>query len=225
MSGTEKNKEKKKRNMSFWKTLPGVLTALVALVTAMGGCIIVMVSWPRPNAFFPSTHLPGLWSHYSRPDLGFAVDYPSSWTVTNEQPASVADPAGRTWARVSFTSDIFAYGEQIFGYYGVTVEVAKSLDKSLTETVAYELSPIVRRDTIKSQCCSRVGDQWAMEVRGLPGWGWSWDMRQLITLVGMREYRLSFPPQNSSLSSGKEPDKKAKAAFEKFLQTFQFILP
>lgn len=47
--------EKKKDPKSFWETMPGILTGLAALVTAIGGCITIIVALPRPNIIFPAT--------------------------------------------------------------------------------------------------------------------------------------------------------------------------
>ena len=43
---------------SFWSTLPGVLTAIAALITAIGGLIAIFATLPRPNPFFPATEPP-----------------------------------------------------------------------------------------------------------------------------------------------------------------------
>ena len=56
MSHAEKNDDANKAHKSFWETLPGIITAIAALVTAFSGCIAtVVLTWPRPNILFPST--------------------------------------------------------------------------------------------------------------------------------------------------------------------------
>lgn len=44
MTNTE---EKEKKPKSFWETVPGILTALATLVTAVGGCIGIFLASPR----------------------------------------------------------------------------------------------------------------------------------------------------------------------------------
>lgn len=56
MNYAEKNEPKPK---SFWETLPGVITAVAALLTAISGCIATVIfSWPKPNVLFPATPTP-----------------------------------------------------------------------------------------------------------------------------------------------------------------------
>ncbi len=45
----------KKEGKAFWETVPGILTGLAALITAIG---TVIVAWPRPNILFPSSPTP-----------------------------------------------------------------------------------------------------------------------------------------------------------------------
>ena len=46
---TENGEEEKgtKRPKSFWETVPGILTGIAAIVTAIGGCVAVIASNPR----------------------------------------------------------------------------------------------------------------------------------------------------------------------------------
>ena len=45
-------------NKSFWTTIPGILTAIAAVITACAGLIAVIATLPRPNPFFPATETP-----------------------------------------------------------------------------------------------------------------------------------------------------------------------
>jgi len=47
--------EEKKKDHSFWSTLPGILTGLAAMITAVGAIILAL---PKPNIFFPPTATP-----------------------------------------------------------------------------------------------------------------------------------------------------------------------
>ncbi len=53
-----KQEDKATKGKSFWETLPGVLTGLAALVTAIIGLITAVLSLPKPNVFFPATPTP-----------------------------------------------------------------------------------------------------------------------------------------------------------------------
>lgn len=48
-------KTQKKNQKSFWETMPGVLTSLATLITAIAGCITVVLALPKPNFLFPAT--------------------------------------------------------------------------------------------------------------------------------------------------------------------------
>lgn len=55
----DSTEEKKKERKSFWETVPGILTALAALVTAIGGCIATIVASPRIlDIILPSSPTP-----------------------------------------------------------------------------------------------------------------------------------------------------------------------
>jgi hypothetical protein len=43
---TNENKEEKTKK-SFWETLPGILTALAAIIAALGGCLAIVLASPR----------------------------------------------------------------------------------------------------------------------------------------------------------------------------------
>ena len=49
--------DKKNEKKSFWESVPGILTAIAALITACGGIIVAIGTLPRPNIFFPSTEI------------------------------------------------------------------------------------------------------------------------------------------------------------------------
>ncbi len=170
----------------------------------------------------PSTQPPLTWFHYSNPDLGFAVDYPHDWTVASY--ANPSDPLARSWSQVKFLSNLYAYDAQAFGLYYIDVEVTDSLGKTLTETVDYELSPIVSgfRSKIVRDCCLIIGGQEALALTNLPGYRWG--ERRFIILYGGQEYRLTLAPYDS-LSSDRSSDVRARIAFETFLKTFTFISP
>jgi WD40 repeat protein len=159
-------------------------------------------------------------AHYSDPALGFAVEYPGTWEVIG--PAAQVDPSLRTYHTVEFVSDLYAYGEQASGRYGVRVAVGESAGETLTETVAYSLAPIVPplRDQIETRCCLAVGGEPAMELLGLPPAGWA--SRRVVVLHGGHEYNLTFYPQ-FGLDGGTSSDVTAQAAFKTFLRTFTFI--
>lgn len=53
MEGTSK-----KKGSNFWGTLPGIITAVAGLITALGSCIAVIVAWPRPNVIFRAVPTP-----------------------------------------------------------------------------------------------------------------------------------------------------------------------
>jgi hypothetical protein len=157
---------------------------------------------------------------YSNSALGFAVDYPGGWLVT--EPTAQVDPSMRSWYVVEFVSDLYAYGEQAFGRYSVTVAVGESVGGTLTETVTCSLAPIVPqfRDQIERRCCLEVGGEPAMELVGFPLTRWG--SRQLVILHDDREYRLTFYPQ-VGLDGSSFSDVTARAAFEAFLRTFTFV--
>jgi len=52
------NSVNKKETKSFWETLPGIIAALAAVITATAGCLTVVIAWPRPNIIFPATLTP-----------------------------------------------------------------------------------------------------------------------------------------------------------------------
>jgi len=165
--------------------------------------------------FAPST------LRYDDPALGFAVEYPIGWEV--EAPLAYVDAQAQTWSVVRFQSNLYGYGEQAFGKYAVDVAVGDSAGRTLAETVAYGLEPIVPdvRDTIESRCCLTVGGEPAMELF----FGWpmaSWGSRQVVTVHGGWVYRLSFYPQQT-LDGNTPADAAARAAFDTFLRTFTFI--
>jgi len=128
----------------------------------------------------------------------------------------------RSWYVVEFVSDLYAYGEQAFGRYSVRVAVGESKGRTLTETVAYSLAPIVPqfRDQIERRCCLEVGGEPAIELVGFPLTRWG--SRQIVVLHDDREYSLTFYPQ-IGLAGSTPSDVTTRAAFEPFLRTFTFI--
>jgi hypothetical protein len=158
---------------------------------------------------------------YSDPGLGFAVDYPWGWQVSDR--TYTVDPLERSWSGIEFRSNLYGYGEQVFGKYVASVAVGESVGKTLTETVEYGLSSIEPplRDAIQIQCCLDVGGEPALEL----SFGWPmarWGSRQIVTLHEGREYRLNFSPQRT-LDGNTPSDAAARAAFDAFLHTFTFI--
>jgi len=155
---------------------------------------------------------------YSDSYLGFAVEYPVEWEVTDYW--EVQDPIGQPMTKIEFRSNLYPGGEQAFGKYGVNVAVGEAVGRTLTDTVEYRLSPIIPavRDRIKRQCCLTVGGEAAMELTGVP-WG-RWDNRQVVVVHNGLEYRLTFYPyMQFNTPSGIA----ARAAFDTFLHTFTFI--
>jgi small-conductance mechanosensitive channel len=160
--------------------------------------------------------------HYSNPALGFAVEHPARWEVT-ALPGYV-DALARPWSAIEFRSDLYGYGEQVFGRYVATVAVGDSTGRSLTETVEYSLSHIVpsMREGIDWTCCLKVGGEPAMEL--LLPWpmGGRSGSRQLVVIHDGREYRLTFYPRRT-LDGVTPSDAAARAAFDTFLRTFTFV--
>lgn len=119
---------------------------------------------PIPAAALPTPDLTGEVTltlappvHYSNPGLGFAVDYSADWEVV--APPEWVDPLAQVWSAIEFRTNLYGHGQQVFGKYVVTVAVSDSQGRSLTETLEYNLSPIVPslRDGIESTCCLTVG--------------------------------------------------------------------
>lgn len=156
---------------------------------------------------------------YSDAQLGFAVDYPAGWQVTD--PEQLQDTTGQNLTVVEFQSNLYLGGEQALGSYRVHVAVGPTMGRALAETVAHRTSIIVPqvRDQIHSQCCLSVGGEPAIELTGLP-WG-RWGCRQIVAVHDGREYRLTFYPYNTQ--SNTPADIAARAAFERFLRTLVFI--
>jgi hypothetical protein len=160
--------------------------------------------------------------HYSDPVLGFAVDHPADWEVT--EPTERVDPLAQTSSVVEFRTSLYGYGHQAFGKYVVTVGVGDSKGRSLTETVEHSLSHVVPsvRDGIESTCCLTVGGEPAMDL--LLPWpmGGRWGSRQVVMVHGGRDYWLTFYPLQT-LDGVTPSDAAARAAFHTFLRTFTFI--
>jgi hypothetical protein len=156
---------------------------------------------------------------FTDPYLGFAVEYPLGWEVTDHFEGQ--DPTGQSWTGVGFSSDLYLGGEQALGHYGVDVTVGDPGGNTLTDTVAYRLSPILPGigDEISRQCCLLLDGEPAMELTGFP---WErWGSRQIVAIHNRREYRLTFHPYNMQFDT--PSDVTARAAFAAFLHTFTFI--
>ena len=167
---------------------------------------------PTPE---PTVHM----MRYTDPYLGFVVEYPLGWEVTDY--SELHDPTGQPMTGVGFWSNLYMHGEQVFGKYGVSIAVGEAMRSTLTDTVEYRLSPIVPefRDRIKLHCCSTVGGEPTMELTGFP---WErWGSRQILIIHSGREYRLTFHPYD--MQSNTPSDIAARAAFNAFLRTFTFI--
>ena len=179
---------------------------------------VVVVGWVEPT--LPSTAARPAIARYSNPTLGFAVDYPADWAISEW--ASQIDPLGRWYAGVEFLSNLYGYGEQAFGKYIVTVAVSTSAGRTLTEAVEYRLSPIIpqMRDGITSTCCLMVGGQPAVELLGFPFSRWG--SREIIVIHRGHEYWLTFSP-TATISGNTPSDSAARSAFDTFLYSFVFI--
>jgi hypothetical protein len=160
-------------------------------------------------------------ARYSSSALGFAVDCPDGWLVT--EPTLQVDPSMRSWYVVEFVSELYVYGEQVFGRYKVEVAVGETVAGTLTETVTSSLDAIVPqwRDQIERRCCLDVGGEPAMELLDFPLTRWG--SRQLVVLHKDREYRLTFYPRMIGLDGSTFSAVTARAAFETFLHTFTFV--
>jgi hypothetical protein len=210
--------------------------------TAEPGSALPPTAWPTatratqtstpsllPGTAFPAPTLTGEATlatpplvHYSNPVLGFAVDHPADWEVTAL--AERGDPLARVWSAIEFRSNLYGYGEQVFGRYVVTVAVGDSEGRSLTDTVEYAHSPIMPsvREEIESTCCLTVGGEPAMELHLPWPMGGRWGSRQIVVIHDGREYWLTFYPQRT-LDGVTPSDAAARAAFDAFLRTFTFI--
>lgn len=175
---------------------------------------VLAPSWTPIAVLEPTSSL----MRYTDPYLGFAVEYPTEWDVTDY--LEVQEPTGQSLTGIGFRSNLYLGGEQALGHYGVTVAVGEVMGTSLTDTVEYRLSPIVRevRDKISRQCCLMVDGEPGMELTGFP---WErWGSRQIVVIHNGREYRLTFYPYNTQFNT--PSDVVARAAFDSFLHTFTF---
>ncbi|MCX7681656.1 MAG: hypothetical protein N2508_06805 [Anaerolineae bacterium] len=155
---------------------------------------------------------------YSDPYLGFAVEYPFDWEVTEYR--ELPNPAGQPLTGVEFRSHLCMGEEQVFGRYTVNVSVGEA-GGTVTDTVEHRLSPIVPqfRAQIETHCCLTVGGELAMELTGFPGarWGSRW----IVIVHDERAYWLTFYPYNVQFNT--PSDIVARAAFDAFLRSFTFI--
>jgi hypothetical protein len=159
---------------------------------------------------------------YRNPALGFAVDYPADWEVTDA--IERVDPLAEAWSVIEFRTNLYGYGHHSFGKYVVTVAVKHGEGTSLTETVEHVLSPIVpsMREGIESTCCLTVGGEPAMELLLYWPMGGRWGSRQMVVIHDGREYWLTFYPLRT-LDGVTPSDAAARAACDTFLRTFAFI--
>jgi hypothetical protein len=194
------------------------LVVLVLFLIAISAVILVFGPWRSAVPTKPTLSV----VRYRDSALGFAVDYPDGWQVTG--PLARIDPSMREWYVTEFVSDLYAYGEQAFGRYSISVAVGEGMGGTLTETAAYSLSPIVpqAREQIETGCCLEVGGEPAMELVGFPLTRWG--SRRVVVLHDGREYTLTFSPQ-IGLDGSTPADVTARAAFDTFLRTFTFIPP
>lgn len=81
------NKDKEE-GKSFWSTVPGILTALAALITAVGGIIVGIGTLPRPNVFFPATETATVAPPPDTPAIKPPTEPPTAPPVT--EPAFIA---------------------------------------------------------------------------------------------------------------------------------------
>ena len=177
---------------------------------------------PTSDLTRQATLAPARLFHYSSPTLGFAVDHPATWEVTTL--AGYVDALAQPWSAIEFRSDLYGYGEQVFGRYVASVAVADSMGRSLTDTAEYGLSPIApsMREGIEWTCCLEVGGEPAVEL--LLPWpmGGRWGSRQLVVIHDGREYRLTFYPLRT-LDGATPSDAATRVAFDTFVCTFAFV--
>ncbi len=162
----------------------------------------------------------GTQSRYDDPALGFAVEYPSDWQVT--EPTQHFNALERPWMAVEFISPLYAYGHPAYNRYNIRVAMTESAGETLTETANLSLSLLAPgfRNQVSSHCCLTVGGEPALELLGFPPTRWG--NRQLVILHEGREYRLDFYPQ-PGFSAETEAGAVARRAVETFLRTFTFI--
>ncbi len=163
-------------------------------------------------------------TRYSDSTLGFAVEYPSAWRVTDLAHGPCTDDPSRLCDAVLFQ---IQNGDTFGNYYGVTVfRYWPAMGETITDTVEYSLRNLEPRDQIKTRCCLTVGGEPAMELTfpRLPEHRYG--DRQIWVVHNGGEYTLIFwwnvPFQPGGLSDIPE-DHEAQAAFEAFLRTFAFI--
>lgn len=181
--------------------------------------VLAPTSTPESPAMTPTPEPPVHMMRYSDPYLGFAVEYPPAWEVSDRW--ELQGPTGQPLTEVGFRSNLYMHGEQAFGEYGVNVAVGEAMRKTLTDTIEYRLSSIVPGvgDRIKRHCCLTVGGEPAMELTGFP-WG-RWGSRQIVVVHNGRAYWLTFYPYD--VQSNTPSDIMARAAFNAFLGSFTFI--
>lgn len=128
---------------------------------------------------------------YSDPYLGFVVEYPLGWEVTDYW--ELQDPTGQSLRGIEFRSNLYMGGDQAFGRYRVNVAMGEAMG-TVTDTVEHRLSPIIPgvRNRIERHCCLTVGGEPSIELTGFP-WG-RWGSRQIAIVHGERAYWLTFYP-------------------------------
>jgi hypothetical protein len=99
---TQQEKEKQKK--SFWETAPGLLTAFAALMTAIGGCVAVLVSSPVliDLVFSPS---PTPLAFEAEPSSSVVLDSGTPIAGTGNAPS---DSAGLTFTPVSSPTQLLS---------------------------------------------------------------------------------------------------------------------
>lgn len=202
-----------------WKMLLQEMIAVALIMPFLANCgtratlpipeVPVPTSTPEPIAYM---------RRYSDPYLGFVVEYPPGWEVTDYW--ELQDPTGQSRKGVGFRSNLYMGGEQVFGKYSINVTVGEAMG-TITDTVEYSLSPIIPgvRNQIERHCCLTVGGEPAIELTGFP-WG-RWGSRQIAIVHGERAYWLTLYPYNLQFNT--PSDIAARGAFEAFLRSFAFI--
>jgi hypothetical protein len=173
---------------------------------------------PTCRAYYAQRSVP--MQQYTDPTLGFSVSLPHHWKASGSRESQ--DPLGRLWSAIEFSGDLRPYGEQVFGSYGIRVEVASMVSDTLTGTVELGLSPLPPelREQVQILCCRNVGGEEAVEMLNFPPTRWG--NRRVVILYQGWEYHLDFYPL-AGLSTSTPSGVQAKITFDAFLQSFSFL--
>lgn len=193
---------------------------LIMLLSAACGARATMPT-PAAVALTSTAEATAYTMRYRDPYLGFAVEYPLGWEVT-EHWEYWEGPTPRPFTWVGFRSNLYMGGEQGGdGPYSFDVAVGEATRSTVTDTVAYHLHAMIPevRDDIQTRCCMTVDREQAMELLGFP-WGLG-GCRRIVVLHNGRQYWLTFYPYNTQFNT--PSDSAAREAFELFLRSFTFV--